>query len=362
MLPGGVPLQPDVQPIRPNDRNAEGFKQQIRTWYDWVERRISASAVFVVREQLGEGGQGRAMLVERSDVPGNYAVAKIFAKESDARDEIHMLKTASGQHSNLVRMIEEWFPDRPIPGVSVLFLEYCEQGSLSDYRETFVEGKKPIPEAVLWHVATSLGRALAFLHTGWPTPAFHTVHRRNYAIVHRDIKPENILLKSDPSQPYGVMVKLGDFGMAARQVRDNGGNWQPIYSNGGTHDWQAPEHVAAPHYAGMEQDMWSLGAIIHYLAVGEPPIDILRANSTFEYKSQPWKASIPRRITKISSRPDLRKGLGHQKHYPGDGHLEWSLKYSIKINRWMMRMLKITPSERVKALEVAQTMHLEYKF
>ena len=358
---GGVPLPQDdddaveVAPHRPQDRNAEGYKEQIRQWYGYVQRQIVAKAYYVVKGQLGEGGQGRVLLLENTISAGELVVAKIFAKENDAREEIRMLKEEIGQHTNLVTMIRDWLPGAPIPGVSVLFLQYCNEGSLCDYRDSLCDKETPIPESTIWHVAISLGRALAFLHSGWPTPEYGTHARLQWALVHRDIKPENVLLSHDATQPDNLLVKLGDFGMAQKLRRDITG-WSNVHTNAGTHDWQAPEQVAYPHFAGPEQDIWALGAIIHYMALGEPPIDISRANNSYEYKSQTWKASIPRRITKISSRPDLRKNLGKQKNYMGDGHLQWSKKYSIKINRWMMRLLKITPSERATAVEVATEM------
>lgn len=38
---------------------------------------------------------------------GKYAVAKIFAKESDAQEEIDMLKVQIDHHSNLVTMLQD---------------------------------------------------------------------------------------------------------------------------------------------------------------------------------------------------------------------------------------------------------------
>jgi serine/threonine protein kinase len=337
-------------PHRPHDRHVDGYKVQIRRWYDHVERQIESKSFYAVKEKLGEGGQGRAILVENTAEPGVPLVAKFFAKESDAREEIDMLKIEIGRHGNIVTMVQEWGPSSFIPGVSVLFLEYCDRGTLVDYREALSKKQQPVAEGMIWHVSISLGRALAFLHSGYPN-----TRTRNYAIAHRDIKPENVLLKTNPTQPFNLVVKLGDFGMARRLTRASG-LWTDLYSNGGTHDWQAPEHVCPPHLAGPEQDMWALGAIIHYLALGEPPIDLMKANHALEYRSQAWKSSIPRYVNSISYRPDRRRKLGNQKNYKGDGHKDWSVKYSIKLNQWMMKMLKVIPHDRVTAIEVAEKM------
>lgn len=347
----------NVIPERPKDRKAEGYKDKIRLWFEHVERLIERKTVFVVKQKLGEGGQGRAVLVENKKDDGGpkIAVAKMFAKECDAVAEIQMLKHDVGQHANLVKMYP-WTSrnESPIRGINILVLEYCDIGSVSDYRDQLVQGKKPVDETLIWHITISLAKALAYLHTGCSGNS-----REPYAIVHRDIKPENILLKSDTSQSCNIAVKLSDFGLAKKLTHD-GRMLNDLYSSAGTHDWQPAEQVMAPHYAGPEQDIWSLGAVVHYLALGEPPIDWMRANRELEEKSQAWKASIPRRVTRISGRPDLRKRLGHQKHYTGDGHQPWANKYSIRLNRWMMRMLKMDPNERATAVELAKSMEKDF--
>jgi serine/threonine protein kinase len=347
-------------PSRPGDRKADGYKEQINAWYDWVEERIEKRTGYVVKQNLGQGGQGRAILLEQ-DVrqPGpKQVVVKIFAKERDAKIEIDFLRSYSRGHSNLVSMLENWQPNFRIPGVSALALEYCDQGTLYEWRDRYRQRQQAVPESAIWHVAISIARALAYLHSGhslMPVRSSRPSQRQPFAIVHRDIKPENVLLLHDTSQPYNIAVKLGDFGLAEKLTR-YGPQWNNVYCSAGTHDWQPREQVAGPHIAGPEQDIWSLGAIIHFLALGEPPIDMRKIDNSLEVNSKIWKASIPRRVTKISSRPDLRKGLGHQKSYRGDGHKSWSLKYSIKLNRWMMRMLERAPEDRPTAVEVMTKM------
>jgi hypothetical protein len=52
--------------------------------------------------------------------------------------------------------------------------------------------------------------------------------------------------------------------------------------------------------------------------------------------------------------------LGNQKNYKGDGHKDWSVKYSIKLNQWMMKMLKVIPHDRVTAIEVVEKMSARF--
>jgi serine/threonine protein kinase len=342
-------------PYRPSDRHAENYKRQVRRWYDHVTVEISRRTVYATKRILGEGSQGRAILMERRDST-SFVVAKIFANEHSARAELQAFRNDIGEHENLVRMVDAWEYDKPIPGSSVLVLEYCELGTLSDYKDRLRNRREAVAEGFIWHVALSLSQALAYLHCGYDTDDYDAdvPFDRGYSTVHRDIKPENILLKTDPKAPFSILVKLGDFGLAYRHdLTDNGDN--PAYA-GGTYDWQPAESLQPPHTTGPRQDMWAVGAVIHYLALGEPRIDGTNADKTMEKRSLRWYRSIPRRAIRINGRPDLRRGLGNHRCYIADGHEPWSVKYSVKLNRWMMRLLQADPGRRATAVEVVEGM------
>jgi serine/threonine protein kinase len=231
-----------------------------------------------------------------------------------------------------------------------LLLEYCDLGSLLYYTRRLHSSHEAVEEEFIWYVALSIGKALAYLHCGYGTEDYDPEDpwRRGYAIVHRDIKPENILMKTDLDAPESICVKLSDFGLASKlslDARDN------LAFNGGTYDWQPPEQVLPPHKAGPKQDMWALGAIIHYLALGEPPIDVAKADNKLKKGSEEWKRSIPRRVVCINEEPRLRQGIGNHENYDGDGAESWSVKYSDKLNTTMMGLLAVDPKERLGLCE-----------
>jgi serine/threonine protein kinase len=86
-------------------------------------------------------------------------------------------------------------------------------------------------------------------------------------IIHMDIKPGNLLLNVDVQEDEFPMVKICDFGLA-RRVDSNRGCFVP--KKCGTEPYIAPE-VADGAYVSTAVDMWSVGILLHVLAVGYYP-------------------------------------------------------------------------------------------
>jgi serine/threonine protein kinase len=88
--------------------------------------------------------------------------------------------------------------------------------------------------------------------------ALQYVHEKGFA--HRDLKPENVLVCSD------CCIKIADFGLAG-----------PIPTNGmmrticGSLHYMAPEILQEQPYDGPKADIWSLGIMVHAMAVNSLP-------------------------------------------------------------------------------------------
>lgn len=113
--------------------------------------------------------------------------------------------------------------------------------------KVFVEEHGEIPAEIAAALVLQIARALEAAHAS--------------GIVHRDVKPENVMLHEDR------VVKLTDFGIA--QMVDS----QSFTATGqilGSPGHMAPEQVAAGDI-DERSDIFSLGTVLYYLAVGRLP-------------------------------------------------------------------------------------------
>lgn len=117
-----------------------------------------------------------------------------------------------------------------------------------------------IPESFIWHVYIQLAEALAFIHKGYDRT---DQDRPDWqAVVHRDVKPQNIFLRRPTAGQLYPDIVLADFGLATTRPRSGEGGVC------GSLLWQGPE-IPIHSAAG---DCWAVGACIHAMATGSPPI------------------------------------------------------------------------------------------
>ena len=100
-------------------------------------------------------------------------------------------------------------------------------------------------DAQLWLVAAGAARAIAAVHAA--------------GLIHCDVKPANVMVSA-------TYVRLIDFGIA-RDVHDQPVQAPRVYCS---RDWAAPEQLRAQPLT-QAVDVFGWGALIAYLASGEPP-------------------------------------------------------------------------------------------
>ncbi|MCJ1374576.1 hypothetical protein MMC20_005808 [Loxospora ochrophaea] len=287
---------------------------------------------FIVVKRLTGGAQGEVAVVVGEDDGNRYVVksqkhsAKLTTRlfESEIRTMRDVLIPSQ-------RIVEFLGSSTPFPNHSEMLLEYCDAGDLWDVSNKYYNHVAAFPESFIWHIFLQVAEALAFLHFGWSGFSRRQMVGWN-SVIHRDIKPENIFLKHGTDK-YGRRsiypnVKLGDFGFATVASPETDRERFP----GGTHIWQPPELPIATE----KGDVWALGAIVHWLAINEPPIAPMASDlANTEQNLRSWERYSGARKPQ-SVRP----------------------QYSESLQYWMSRALAQKPSLRISSLHLVKWMGL----
>lgn len=221
--------------------------------------------------RLGAGGEGHCDLFRLHDPPRTLLAVKTlkctFRPLSLIRTanhpkgkpfEAYILQDLLPPHTNIIR-----FHDYTSNALTTKFYtEYCPLGDLQDVLDSHFKRDVKVPEPFLWHTFLQLARALHHLHTAARDPRSGAP----VTILHRDIKPVNVLLRPSSSPNRYPDVVLADFGCSSTHPPPSSASVR--YSCVGSITYQGPE-VPLQNAAG---DVWALGATVHALAHGFPPM------------------------------------------------------------------------------------------
>ncbi|KAI4187265.1 MAG: hypothetical protein LQ348_004121, partial [Seirophora lacunosa] len=227
--------------------------------------------------RLGAGGEGHCDLFRLHDPPRTLLAVKTLKCTSRPLSlirtanhpkgkpfEAYILQDLLPPHTNIIR-----FHDYTSNALTTKFYtEYCPLGDLQDVLDSYFKRDAKVPEPFLWHTFLQLARALHHLHTAARDPRSGAP----ITILHRDIKPANVLLRpSSSSSPTNRNrypdVVLADFGCSSTHPTPSS-SASVRYSCVGSITYQGPE-VPLQNAAG---DVWALGATVHALAHGFPPM------------------------------------------------------------------------------------------
>jgi hypothetical protein len=212
---------------------------------------------YEVRSILGEGGMGAVYLAEhpfmgrkaaikvlRRELAEDRGLVERFMNEARAANAIH--------HPNIIDIIDVGVLPSGIP---YLMMEFLEGESLAKRIERQV--RMPVPEAV--DIATQTASALEAAH--------------GKGIVHRDLKPDNLFLVPDDGKPFGVRVKVLDFGIAKLRGELSGsGARTQSGSVMGTPPYMSPEQCRGiTEEIDHRTDIYALGIIAYEMLTGAPP-------------------------------------------------------------------------------------------
>ena len=202
-----------------------------------------------IQRFLGMGGMGAVYLARHTslDVPVAVKIlpphnakkhprfAKRFAREAKLAARI--------RHANVVAVMDA---DRDEDaGLYYIVMEYVGGGSLRDLLR-----RGPLDETRAIDITMGIAEAL--------------VVAARHNIIHRDIKPDNIMLTEDGQ------TKLADLGLAKDVAQQSLGATM-TGAVMGTPAYMSPEQAQDPRNADARVDIYSLGATLYNMLVGEPP-------------------------------------------------------------------------------------------
>ena len=199
-----------------------------------------------IEREIGAGGMATVYLARDTRHSRPVAV-KVLSPELGAvlgtdRFLSEIRVTANLQHPNLLPLFDSGEAD----GLLYYVMPYIAGESL----RTVLEREKQLPIEDAVHIATSIASALDYAH--------------RQGIIHRDLKPENILL-------YEGQPLIADFGIALAVSRAGGSRVTQTGLSLGTPQYMSPEQATGDRAIDGRTDIYSLGAMLYEMLVGDPP-------------------------------------------------------------------------------------------
>eukprot|EP00873_Tetraselmis_striata_P009555 jgi/Tetstr1/429819/TSEL_019686.t1 len=213
---------------------------------DTMTKERDVSDKYEVREQIGKGAFGAAMLVINREDKQEYVMKRVrLARQTDWQRKAsfqEMELVGSLQHPFIVPHVESWV-DRGHT-INTVY-HYCSAGDLGTLlQRTQRQGKKFSEEQLKTWLCQSL-------------LALDYMHKKN--VLHRDIKSTNLFITEEGN------IMIGDFGLAT--FRDGGD--EDDQSIVGTPHYMSPELLSKKNYS-FKADIWSLGCVMYELTAQRP--------------------------------------------------------------------------------------------
>lgn len=217
---------------------------------------------YVFLEDLAKGGEGEVKKYYRKDTGALFAVKFRKRKDRGCPREVEILR--SFPKNRLIVAFVECF-DIDSKNCAVV-LEYCPGGDLHGFFRSQEQSdtKFAFSERFMWSVFKQLADALSYIHN------YRCGKRRVQTVIHCDIKPNNVLIKNLGTRGdfSSISIRLADFGFA--RFYNPKDTHQSLFGSSAYFppemDWQEPKYTPA-------LDIWGMGAVMHFLAHGYPPLE-----------------------------------------------------------------------------------------
>ncbi|MCZ6857274.1 MAG: serine/threonine-protein kinase, partial [Gemmatimonadetes bacterium] len=201
---------------------------------------------YAIEREIGAGGMATVYLAEDLKHHRKVAVKVLRPELAAVLGAERFLKeievTANLQHPNILPLYDSGEADAFLYYV----MPYIEGESLRDKLNR--EKQFAVEETV--EIAKSVAGALSYAH--------------ERGVIHRDIKPENILLQAG-------QALVADFGIALAVSQAGGTRLTETGLSLGTPHYMSPEQATGDRELDARSDVYSLGATVYEMLVGDPP-------------------------------------------------------------------------------------------
>jgi serine/threonine protein kinase len=293
-----------VYPDRPKDPAKRVYRK-------WTGYRPLPEYEFLYAVQESKRGLTEVWkdLRNKSVVVAKIMTEPYFAENIEtALTKIQTRWTTSTRHPQIIQYLGA--AEGPYEGERTVLVEYCELGDLATLKDAVSRKQHSVSELDLWSIFYQLCEAARFLHTGTGIEdntgdgilkrlsgyangggvRALKGKKQTISIIHRDINPRNVLLNRGKSARFPD-VRLADFGMAIKYKPG-----EKTISFHGEEGFRPPP-CDWPTWRPAS-DIWGIGAVIHYLACGVPPID----------RKVVWM-EMPRHTAELHKDPRIRRPM-----------------------------------------------------
>jgi len=200
-------------------------------------------------EKIGAGGMGQVYKAFHSGTERIVAIKVILGKGKIdptliKRFEREVKAAAKLVHSNIITVFDADQAD----GRIFMVMEYIKGDDLGEILRK--KGQLSVSETVNYILQAA--RGLKYAH--------------DQGVIHRDIKPGNILVDSSGN------VKIVDMGLAKIEIKGDEEELSKLTADlsvMGTIDYMSPEQAESTKDVDSRADIYSLGATLYYLLMGE---------------------------------------------------------------------------------------------
>ena len=202
---------------------------------------------FEMLDKLGRGGMS-SVYKARDQVTGRLVALKIMPpKAAENAPMLERFRRESRaamllEHPNIVKGLTAGEDQ----GFYFFAMEYVRGRSLM----RLIRNQGPLAERRAVYITRQVADALA--------------HSNTFGVLHRDIKPDNILVHPDD------FVKVSDFGLSRFMSGDDTMLTLPGTAVG-TPYYMSPEQARGEVDLDIRADLYSLGATLYEMLVGDPP-------------------------------------------------------------------------------------------